>query len=143
MSAQLHRVRVALVGSSLNLAGGEKQAVYNARALLKAGMDLQFFYLGAGGHYENVLRNMGVPVRQIYFSNRPWKMLLTLIAALHRWRPHIVLAAQFGDLRFAGIAGRCCNSLTLGCVQSDGWAELRTYGRMSQLMVRLAHGLIT
>jgi glycosyltransferase involved in cell wall biosynthesis len=137
------RVRVALVASSLGRAGAEIQGVYNARALLDAGVDLQFFYLGAGGYYENALREMEVPLRQIYFPNQPWKILLKLTAAFRRWRPHIVLAHQFGDVRFGGIAGRFCNALILGFVQSDGWYELRTYGRLSRLMVRMAHGLVT
>ena len=143
MNPQLHRLRVAMLASSLRLGGAEKQTVYMARALLHAGMDLRFFYLGGGGHYETVLREMGVPVRQIYFPNQPWKILVKLIAALSRVQPHIVLASQFGDLRFGGIAGRCCNALIVGGVRSNGWYELRTYGWLGRRALRLAHGFVT
>jgi glycosyltransferase involved in cell wall biosynthesis len=143
MSASLHSLRVALVASSLRRGGGEKQVVSVARALLEAGVDLQFFHLGSDGHYEPVLRKLGVSVQQIHVPNRPWKMLASLTAALRRWRPHVVLAGQFGDLQFAGVPGRLCRALTLGYVQSDGWYELRTYGCWSRLMVHLAHGLVT
>jgi len=114
-----------------------------ARALFQAGVNVRFYYLGGGGHYESVLRETGVPMCQIYIPNRPWKILVKLTRSLRRLRPHIVMANQFGDLRYGTIAGRCCNALILGGVRSDGWYELRSHGRLSRLMLRLAHGLVT
>ena len=134
--------RVALVASSLRLAGAEKQTVYMARALLEAGADVRFFYLGESGHYEAVLRRMGVSFARIYRQNRPLFILTRLTHALRRFRPHIVFAPQFGDLLQAGPAGRLCNALTLGGLRSDGFYELNTHGRRSRWMLRLAHGLI-
>jgi glycosyltransferase involved in cell wall biosynthesis len=142
MIPQLHRLRVAMVASSLRLGGAEKQTAYIARSLFEAGIDLRFYYLGRGGHYENILWQAGVPVRQIYNRNRPWKILIKLTRALRRLRPHILLVNQFGDLRYGAIAGRCCNALLLGGVRSDGWYELRSHGCLSRLMLRLTHGLI-
>jgi glycosyltransferase involved in cell wall biosynthesis len=142
MNTQSRHLRVVMVASSLRLGGAEKQTVYIARALLHAGIDVRLIYLGGGGHYETVLREMGVPVRQIYIPNKPWKILVRLIGALCRVRPHIVLVSQFGDLRYGATAGRICNALILGGVRSDGWYELRTHGCLSRLMLRLAHGLI-
>jgi glycosyltransferase involved in cell wall biosynthesis len=142
MHPWLHRLRVALVASSLRLGGAEKQTAYIARALFEAGVDVRFYYLGGGGHYEAVLWQTGVPVRQIFNRNKPWKILVKLIRALRRLQPHIVLVNQFGDLRYGAIAGRCCNALLLGGVRSDGWYELRSHGCLSRLMLRLTHGLI-
>ena len=136
------RPRVALVASSLRLGGAEKQTVYTARALVQAGMDVRFFYLGSGGHYEAVLRRLGVPLRQIFAENKPWVMLARLIRALWQWRPHVVMAGQFSDLLHGGPAGRFCNALTLGGVRSDGFYELNAHGRLSRWMPHLAHGLI-
>jgi len=135
-------LRVALVTSSLRLAGAEKQTVYMARALLEAGIDARLFYFGGGGHYETVLQQTGVPLIQIYAPNRPWLILVRLIRALCLLRPHIVLVSQFGDLLHGGTAGRLCNALTLGGIRSDGWYELNARGRLSQWMLRLAHGLV-
>jgi glycosyltransferase involved in cell wall biosynthesis len=143
VNSQLHRLRVAFVASSLSLGGAEKQTVYMARALFQAGVDVHFYYLGGGGHYETGLRETGLPVQQIHVPNRPAKILVNLTRALRRLRPHIVLANQFGDLRYAAVAGRFCQALVLGGVRSDGWYELRTYGCLSRLMLRLAHGLVT
>jgi glycosyltransferase involved in cell wall biosynthesis len=143
MNPQLHRLRVALIASSLRRGGGEKQAVAVARALFEAGVNLRFYYLGGGGYHEAGLREMGVPIRQIYRPNMPWRMLAKLTRELRRFQPHVVLALQYGDLRFAAPAGRFCKALTLGYVQCDGWYELRTYGRSGRLMVRLAHGLVS
>jgi len=135
-------LRVALVASSLRLAGAEKQTAYLARALFGAGTDVRFFHLGEGGHYEQILRGMGIPFVQIYRQNRPVFMLARLTKALCRFRPQIVFAPQFGDLLQAGIAGQLCNALILGGVRSDGFYELNGHGRQSRLMLRLAHGLV-
>src|SRR5256885_15413561 len=80
-------LRVALVTSSLRLAGAEKQTVYAARALLHAGIDVRLFYVGGGGYYETVLRQMGIPLCQIYVPNRPWLILAGVIRALCRVGP--------------------------------------------------------
>src|SRR2546430_5511760 len=122
-STQSRPLRVALVTSRLRLAGAEKQTVYTARALLHAGIAVRLFYLGDGGYYENVLRQMGVPLRQIYAPNRPWVILARLIGAFCLLRPDIVLVNQFGGLLHGATAGRLCNALTLGGVRSDGCQE--------------------
>jgi glycosyltransferase involved in cell wall biosynthesis len=126
----------------LRRGGAEKQTVYIARALHNAGIDLRFFYLGRGGHYESVLRELGVPVRQIFHPNQPWKILAGLIKALRSLRPEMVLVNQFGDLRYGAVAGRCCKALILAGVRSDGWYELRSHGGLTRLMLRLAHGFV-
>lgn len=142
VSNQSRPLRVAIIASSLALAGAEKQTYYIAKAFNKTGIDVRLFYLGAGGYYEQALRQAGVSVRQIYAPNQSWLMLTRLIAALCRLRPQIVLAAQFGDLLYAGPAGRFCQALTLGGVRSDGFYELNAHGRTSRWMMLLAHGLI-
>ena len=135
--------RIALVASSLKLAGAEKQTVYIARALLEAGADARFFHLGESGHYETVLRRMGVSFMRVYKQNRPLFILTRLTRVLRRFRPQIVFAPQFGDLLQAGPAGRLCNALTLGGLRSDGFYELNAHGWRSRWMLRLAHGLIS
>ncbi len=142
MPSTFQPLRVALVASSLKRAGAEKQTVYLARALLDAGTDMRFFHLGEGGYYESVLRQMEIPLLQIYRPNRPMFILAHLIEAFRRFRPQIVFAPQFGDLLQAGLAGRLCKGLVLGGLRSDGFYELNSNGRRSQLMLRLAHGLI-
>jgi glycosyltransferase involved in cell wall biosynthesis len=141
-SARVRPVRVAVIASSLRLGGAEKQTFYMARALLEAGIDVRLFYLGRGGHYETVLRQIGVPVRQIHTPERRWGMLTRLMGALCRWRPQIVLVPQFGDLRFGAVAGGFCNALILGGIRSDGLYELNAHGRLGRWMVRVAHGLV-
>jgi len=135
-------MRIALIATSLRLGGAEKQFSYIARSLAGAGIDLQVFYLGAGDHYQTVLTGAGVPLHQIFNHGRPVLMLIQLIRKLAAFKPDIVLASQFGDLIFAGLAGRFCRSLVLGGVRSDGFYELRTSGRRSSLLLKLSHGLV-
>src|SRR5262245_50803277 len=94
-------MRIALIASSLRLAGAEKQFAYLARALRAQGSDARVFYLGNGDHYQTVLEEAGVPLVRIFEENRPIKMLLGLVKALRAFKPSVVLASQFGDLIFA------------------------------------------
>src|ERR1051326_6592286 len=135
-------MRIALIASSLRLAGAEKQFTYTARALFDAGVDARGFYLGPGDHYQQVLSKAGIPLQQIYNEGRSLFMLARLTRQLLGFKPHLTLASQFGDLIFAGPAGRLSNALVIGGVRSDGFYELRTSGRRSALMLLLANGLI-
>ena len=135
-------MRVALVATRLRLAGAEKQFVYVARALSNAGIQTKVFYLGPGDHYQRVLQEAGIPVHQIFHQGRPLLMLFRFIREAHAFKPHIVMASQFGDLLFAGPAGRLCHALVLGGVRSDGFYELRSSGSRSRFLLNLAHGLI-
>jgi glycosyltransferase involved in cell wall biosynthesis len=135
-------IRVALVTSSLRLAGAEKQTVYVARALRKARIEITCFFLSQGGHYEAALRQMAIPIHQIHAPNRPWSILTQLVSALSKFRPHVVFAPQFGDLLHSGIAGRLCQALVIGGLRSDGLQELKVHGRRSPWMLRLAHGIV-
>ncbi len=135
-------LRVALVASSLKLAGAEKQTAYLARALFEAGADVRFFHLGEDGHYGTLLQRQGISLTQIYRRRRPLLMLARFSRALCQFRPAIVFAPQFGDLLQSGLAGRLCRALTLGGVRSDGFYELNSEGWRSPWMLRLAHGLV-
>jgi len=135
-------LRVALIGSSLALAGAEKQFAYMAKALFSTPTDARVFYLGHGGYYESALRVLGIPVCQIYAPNRPLFMLVRLLRAMQFFAPDIVLSAQFGDLLYGGISGRFCRALTLGGVRGDGFYELDCHGPLARWMARLCHGLI-
>jgi glycosyltransferase involved in cell wall biosynthesis len=136
------QMRIALIASSLRLAGAEKQFTYLARALRAQGLDARVFYLGNGDHYQTVLEEAGVPLVQIFEEDRPVKMLWGLVKALLTFKPSVVLASQFGDLVFAAPAGRLCRALVLGGVRSDGHYELRTAGRRAGLLLRFSDGLI-
>src|SRR5437899_2335927 len=83
-------MRIALIASSLRLAGAEKQFVYMARALQQAGIDVRVFYLGAGNHYQSVLVRMGVPLRQIFKAGQPLIMLARLVKEVFAFKPDIV-----------------------------------------------------
>ncbi len=135
-------LRVALVASSLRLAGAEKQTVYLSRALLELGIEVRFYHLGEDGPYKAALSQIGIPLFHIYRPNQPLFMLARLARALHGFNPQIVFAPQFGDLLQGGTAGRCCNAMVLGGIRSDGFYELCSHGRRSRWMLMLAQGLV-
>ena len=88
------------------------------------------------------MRETGIPFRQIHTPHKSWLTLARLTMVFRRWRPQIVLAAQFSDLLYAGIAGRLGRALILGGVRSDGWYELRSHGRLTRMMLGLTHGFV-
>lgn len=135
-------LRVAVIATSLNLAGAEKQTFYLTRALHQAGAGVRFYHLGGDGHYETCLRQAGVDFHRIYSPDRPVSILARLNRSLRRWRPQIILVPQFGDLRFAVPSAHLGRALVVGGIRSDGFYELNRYGRWSPWLIRLTHGLI-
>ena len=65
-----------------------------------------------------------------------------MIRAQLAFRPHIMMAGQFGDVIHAGIAGRVSGALTIAGVRSDGFWEMNTYRRRIWLMRRLPQALV-
>jgi glycosyltransferase involved in cell wall biosynthesis len=136
-------LKVALVASSLGRAGAEKQFCYIAQALRVTGVDARVFHIGRGGHYANVLQQSNVPY---YAVKSPGKRLL-ILAELTRqflsFRPHIVIASQFGDVTYAGLAGRATGSFVIAGIRSSGNRDVQMYGWRSRWMLGLANGLMT
>jgi glycosyltransferase involved in cell wall biosynthesis len=135
-------LRIALIASSLKLAGAEKQFVYFAHALFNFGVGAKVFYMSNGDYYEAVLRAMGISSEQIYSPNRPLRRLARLINAVRKFRPQIVVASQFHDLRYAALVGRFCRAMIVGGVRSDGFYELHESGLHRYWMLPLCHGLV-
>lgn len=135
-------MRVAIVVSSLGRGGAEKQLVYMAGALHKAGVDVRVFYSGTGGFYEKELRGMGIDVVDAYCAGRTLRSLWVVLRALQAFRPHIVMAGQFGEILYAGIAGRLSGALTIAGVRSDGFYEMNRVWYKRWLMQRLPHFLV-
>jgi len=88
-------LRVALVAGQLTYGGAEKQVVYMARALHRAGVSVQVYTFGAEVFYEAVLREVGLRPIVIGAAANPLVRLVTLARALRRFRPHVAQAGQF------------------------------------------------
>ena len=72
-------LRVALLAGCLERHGAEKQAVFMARALRQAGVDVRVYSLTRGDHYEHVLRSEGFDSRWAGRLRNP------LLRVLRRW----------------------------------------------------------
>jgi glycosyltransferase involved in cell wall biosynthesis len=142
MTIHQYPFRIAMATSSLGRGGAEKQFVYMARALHEAGVDLRVFYFGAGGFYEKTLRSIGVRVFDHSHQGKAIRILWSMIQAQRAFRPHIVMAGQFGDIIHAGIAGRVSGAITIAGVRNDGFWEFNEYRRRIWLMRRLPHALL-
>ena len=136
-------LRVALVCSSFTRDGAEKQFFYACRSLADAGSEVQVYGYGPGGYYSQALRAINLPASDVYCPGQRLTTLWRLARSLRSFRPHIVMASQFGDALYGGIAGRLSGGLVLVGVRSNGFAEMTHHRRKGPWMLRLAHGLIT
>ncbi len=136
-------LRIALVASSFTRDGAEKQFFYACRSLSEAGTTARVYGFGPRGYYSQALEAINIPVNDVYRPGQRLAMLFRLTRSLRTFCPHIVLASQFGDAWYAGIAGRLCGSLVLIGVRSNGLAEMRAHGRRGVWMRRLGHALVT
>ena len=89
------RLRVALIAGTLRQGGAEKQAVYMARALRDAGVDVRLYCLTRGEFHEARLRALGVPPRWVGRRGNPALRLLALAREFREFRPQIVQACHF------------------------------------------------
>ena len=113
------RLRVALLAGTLSQGGAEKQLVYVARALSRAGVDVRVYTLTRGQFYESALQQMGLAPIWIGQSGNPLLRLFTLVRLLRRFRPHVIQSAQaFANLH-VGLAGLLLNVPSIGALRSS------------------------
>jgi len=136
-------LRVALVAGQLTYGGAEKQVVYMARALHRAGVSVQVYTFGAEVFYEAVLREVGLRPIVIGAAANPLVRLVMLARALRRFRPHVAQAGQFYVNLYVALASRLCGSLAIGAIRSDGVRDVQNVGRWGPLSLRAPSALVT
>lgn len=113
------RLRVAFIAGTLVQDGAEKQLVYMVQALRDAGVDVHVYCLTRGEFYEQTFEAMGVSPCWVGKRRHPLLRIATLIAALWKFRPHIVQSAHFFTNPYACIPARFCGAMAIGCSRSD------------------------
>lgn len=137
------RLRVAIVTGSLRGAGAEKQAYLIVRGLQAAGVDVRVYCLNQGGVYETAMRTLGVePTFFGRFQLAPLR-LFDLIAALRRFRPHVIQSIHAYTNVYSGLAGRALGTLCIGGLRSNLTAFLADYPRaLSMCLLRLPNSIV-
>lgn len=142
MPNQRETLRVALVAGELTQNGAEKQLVYMASALQRAGVWVQIYSLTQGQFYEATLRKMNLQPRWIGRFVNPLLRLTTLTMALRQFHPHIVQSGHFFTNLYAAIAGRLCGAIPIGAIRNDMLLELKANGAWGPWLLRMPPALI-
>ncbi len=135
-------LRVAIVAYCMLAGGGaEKQAFYIARELAQAGVKVRAYNVHGLSHgrvhgvhstYEDALRRMNVESQRFgWLPGLPFRLLI-LLAALRRFRPHLIQSMHNSTNLYAAIAGRALGALSIGGLRNDFSAFLednRWYAR--------------
>jgi hypothetical protein len=98
-------LRVALIAGTLGQGGAEKQLVYMARALPRAGVSVTVRCLASGEHHERELLERGFDVRPVAPGGSRAARLAALVRGLARERPHVVQGAHTYVNLYAALAG--------------------------------------
>jgi glycosyltransferase involved in cell wall biosynthesis len=129
------RLRVALIAGMLAAAGAEKQVVYAARALRAAGAEVRIYSLTRGQFYEGVLARDGLAPEWVGRFGAPPLRLAAIVAALSRFRPHIVQATHTFVNLYAAAAGRLLGALDVGVLTTSLAHAQASYGGWTRWLV--------
>ncbi len=136
------RLRVALIVGGLGKGGAEKQLVYMARALLQSGVDVRVYCLTKGEFYEAALQDLGIAPRWIGRFPAPPLRVLSLVAALRDFRPHIVQSTHFFTNIYAAAAGRAYRAVSIGGIRSDAQYEMEINKFFGPMLLRGTSALL-
>ncbi|HEX5436206.1 MAG TPA: glycosyltransferase [Gemmatimonadaceae bacterium] len=135
-------LRVALVVGTLGLGGAEKQLVYMAGALLRAGIDTRIYALTRGEYHEPELRALGVIPVWIGRHASPLYRAAALAAALRGFRPHVLQATHFYANLYATLVAPLFGAIGIGSIRSDVHHELETSGAWGRWLLRAPRVLL-
>jgi glycosyltransferase involved in cell wall biosynthesis len=135
------RLRVALLAGSLGQGGAEKQFLYLARELVRAGVDVRVFTLTQGEFYEPMLERAGAPVDWRGRYRLPLR-LIDVSFTVRRFRPHVVQAVHFFMNLYAVAAARLCGGIEIGSIRNDTQFDMAECGRWGKPLLHVPRTLI-
>lgn len=116
-------LNIAFIAGTLGKGGAEQQLFYIASALKTAGARVTVLCLTAGEHWENRLREAGVPV--VWVGQRPSRLarLAGIVRALRRERPGVVQSQHFYTNVYALAAAKITGAREVGAIRCDFTSE--------------------
>ncbi len=135
-------LRVGLLAGTLAPGGAEKQLVYMARALLRAGVTVQVYSLTRGGPLEAELCRLGVPPLWVGRWSHPLLRVMDLAWALRRFQPHVLQAGHFFTNLYVSLVARLYGSLAIGAVRCDAHYSIAANGSWGSWLLRVPPNLL-
>jgi glycosyltransferase involved in cell wall biosynthesis len=135
-------LRVALLAGSLERHGAEKQAVFVARALRDAGVEVRIYCFTRGDYYEGILRREGFVVEWAGRLRNPLLRVAMLVKQLRTFKPHIVQAALECNNLHVALVARLLNCVSLGALRCDLETCRQSMGSWTPYLLRFPSGII-
>jgi len=135
-------LRVALLAGTLDRGGAEKQLVYMACALRRAGAVVRVYCLTRGTALEHELRQSGVPTIWVGRWSHPLLRLVALAWALRDFRPHVLQSTHFFANLYASAVAPLYGAIAIGGVRTDVHYDLASTGRWGRWLLRVPPSLI-
>ncbi|HXY29789.1 MAG TPA: glycosyltransferase [Gemmatimonadaceae bacterium] len=135
-------LRVAFVAGTLGQGGAEKQLVYMATALHRAGVDVRIFSLTRGEFYEGALRTAGLEPTWIGRTSLPPARIGILAAAMAPSRPHIIQSGHFYANGYVALTAPLVGAMSIGAVRNDAHFDVGANGRWGRWLLRAPETLI-
>jgi glycosyltransferase involved in cell wall biosynthesis len=135
-------LRVALLAGCLERHGAEKQAVFMARALRQAGVDIRVYVLTRGDHYEQILRRDGFVVEWAGRFRNPMLRVASLVLRMRNFRPHVVQATLGHNNLHAALTAWLLQAISIGALRTDLEKCSRSMGFWMPALFRCPTGII-
>jgi glycosyltransferase involved in cell wall biosynthesis len=135
-------LRVALLAGCLERHGAERQAVFMARVLRQAGVEVRIYSLTKGDHYEGVLRGEGFSVEWAGRFRNPLLRVGVLVKQMWGFKPHVVQATLGHNNLHAALVARMLGAVSLGALRTDLEKCGLLMGRWTPYLFRTPTGVI-
>lgn len=139
----MHDFRVAFIVGALGQGGAEKQLVYMADALQRAGARVKIFCLTRGEYFEETLQKKNLlPVWVGKYSSPPVR-LLRLAWDISTFAPHIVQSSHFFTNLYTGLLAPVFGAIGIGCLRSDAINEIDKNRHWSNSLLHMPRAIIS
>lgn len=139
----LHPLKVAFLAGTLGQGGAEKQLLYMARALGRAGHEVQVYSLTQGECYEGALRASGLDPVYVGKIGNPLARLCWITLKMRAFKPDIIQAGHFYVNLYTAFAARCLGAVGFGAIRNDTTFELKHNPRWGRWLLRAPMCLIS
>lgn len=133
----LENMKVSFLAGTLGQGGAEQQLYYMLAALRRAGASPNVVCLTRGEHWEQPIRDLGVPVTWV--GERPSRIarLRLIVAALREQSPDIVQSQHFYTNLYAVGAARALGLREICAIRNNCVGEVRNNGAiLGRLSIR-------
>jgi glycosyltransferase involved in cell wall biosynthesis len=126
--AILAGLKICFIAGTLGRGGAERQLYYMLKTLVEAGAETRVLSLTRGEPWEEMIREMGVPLVWVGGRRSKAGRLAAIVSALRDAPPDVIQSQHFFTNLYAAAAARFVGCREVGAIRSNGAAEVRVNG---------------